>query len=458
MSEPLDLAGPSDRAVDLLGTVRVLHAHLTGSLCASAWGRARGKERERAWTLRALVEFWIAVVLRAPRSLTQALDESAQEGGVAWPHVEATPEAFFQRCQTLSWRMFAEVFRGFVASVTSAAPPVYATALHGLRERFAGVWVIDGSRLDAIRHRLKLTWRTRKVLLPGALFVAYDLFRGIVQRLDFTPDAAQAESERAVQGLATVPADTLVVGDRLYAVPAIWEALRAGGLWGVARRNRLVTLVTRERLSDTRLSDGEVTDHLVDAGCGATAPRVRLRHIRVRQGRRTFAVLTNVLDPARLSAAEALALYPLRWTVERVFFDLKEVLNLRQLYAGNPNAVAMQVYAAAMVHVAMRVAQGQIAQAHGVAPEAISPAKLFPRMARASLFTASVDWDREQIVAANAGHSIILPPLDGRPEVTTTLDAILVEPRRGVRRRRRFCPSRRRWTSFRHLPGGRKLT
>jgi hypothetical protein len=276
--------------------------------------------------------------------------------------------------------------------------------------------------------------------------------------VDFTADAAEGESGRATRGLEGIPAGTLLVGDRLYAGPAFWEALGARGLWGVVRRNRQVKLVTKGRLSGGRLADGEVTDVLVEAGSEATAPRVRLRLIRVRQGRQTFAVVTNVLDPALLSAADVLALYARRWTVERVFYDLKEVLNLHRFYAANPNAVAMQVYAAALVYVAMRVAQGQIAQAQGVAPEEISPAKLFPRMARASLFTASVDWDRDQIVAANAGRSIVLPSLYGKPEVTTTLAAILVEHRKGPRRRRRFCPNRRRWTSFRHVPGGRKLT
>lgn len=408
--------------------------------------------------MKALVDFWAAVILRAPVSLTVALEESQRAGGVSWPVPDTSAEGFFQRCHTLDARFFAEVFRRFVTAVTPEAAPVYAASLAGLRERFAGVWVIDGSRLDAIRHRLKLTWRTRRVILPGALWVAYDLFRGIVQRVEWTADAAQAEHERATQGLATIPADTLVVGDRLYAVPAFWQALAERSVWGVARRNRLVKVATRGRLSETRLGDGEVTDHLVEAGCGATAPRVRLRLIRVRRGRTTFAVVTNVLDPARLSAADALAWYAQRWTVERVFFDLKEVLNLHQVYAGHPNAVAMQVYAAAMVHVALRVAQGQVAQAHGEAPEAISPAKFFPRAARAAAFVSITTWRDEEIGDANPGVPLHLPDLAGRPEVTTTWAAIRVEPRRGRRRRRRFCASRRRWISFKHLPGGRALT
>jgi hypothetical protein len=44
----------------------------------------------------------------------------------------------------------------------------------------------------------------------------------------------------------------------------------------------------------------------------------------------------------RLAADEALALYPFRWSVERMYFDLKTVLNLNRAYAANPNAVAME--------------------------------------------------------------------------------------------------------------------
>jgi hypothetical protein len=52
-----------------------------------------------------------------------------------------------------------------------------------------------------------------------------------------------------------------------------------------------------------------------------------------------------------------------------LFFDLKEVVNLHRFYTSSPNGVAMQVYAAALVHTAFRVAQGHIAQALGKEPE-----------------------------------------------------------------------------------------
>ena len=71
-------------------------------------------------------------------------------------------------------------------------------------------------------------------------------------------------------------------------------------------------------------------------------------------------------------------LYPCRWDVERLFYDLKEVLNLHCFYAANPNAVAMQLYAAGMVYTAMRVAQAHVAQQAGIVPETISTEKFSP--------------------------------------------------------------------------------
>ena len=75
---------------------------------------------------------------------------------------------------------------------------------------------------------------------------------------------------------------------------------------------------------------------------------------------------------------------------------LKEVLNLNRIYAANPNAVAMQVYAAALVYNAMRVAQAEAAAAVGLAPEQLSPAKLYPRLAAAChVYLGAQLWERE---------------------------------------------------------------
>jgi hypothetical protein len=137
-------------------------------------------------------------------------------------------------------------------------------------------------------------------------------------------------------------------------------------------------------------------DWLVPAGSGVSAPTQLLRYIRWRRGGTRYELLTNVLAPTRLAADEALALYPFRWSVERMYFDLKTVLNLNRVYAANPNAVAMQVYAAGLVYNAMRMAQSEAAAKLGVVPEEISPAKFFPRVAVACyLYGLEQQWARD---------------------------------------------------------------
>ena len=95
---------------------------------------------------------------------------------------------------------------------------------------------------------------------------------------------------------------------------------------------------------------------------------------------------------AGYSAEEALLLYPYRWSIERMFFDLKEVLNLNHFYAANPNAVAMQVYAAAIVYNALRLAQSEAATMEGSTPRRFrrpeSTRRLAPRHVR-SICTAN---------------------------------------------------------------------
>jgi Transposase DDE domain len=228
------------------------------------------------------------------------------------------------------------------------------------------------------------------VVLPGCLLGVYDLGRGLCRQLTFSADAAASEMTRAKAALVTLARDTLVLGDRLYGTADFFAALGAQRCWGVVRRNRQLSLHKLQRLRRRRIHGGLLEDWLVRAGTGATAPRQLLRYIRWRRGGTRYEVLTNVLAPGRLSADEALDLYPYRWSVERMFFDLKEVLNLNRLYAANPNAVAMQVYAAAIVYNALRVAQSDGAAQVDWEPERLSPAKFFPKVATATYLYLSI--------------------------------------------------------------------
>ena len=445
-----------DAPVDLLGTIRLLHTYLDASLCKTVFGEVRTTQRQRKWTLAMLAEFWTEVILRAPKSLTQAL-EKARAGFPGRAPIEASSESFFQRCKSLKWEFFDALFREFSDRILDVAPATFAPEFHHLRERFPEMWAIDGSRLDAVRHRLKILWNVRSVILPGCISVAYDLFRGIPRRLMFDPNAATAEMERTDRLIPDIPEKTLLVGDRLYASVALFQDLTERNVWGVFRLNGVLSMKKEELLSRVSFQGGILEDWLVEVGSGQTAPKQTLRYIRFKKKGVVHELLTNVLYPQWLSAKDAIGLYPLRWNIERMFYDLKEVLNLHRFYAGNPNAVAMQVYAAALVYTAMRVSQSHIAQKINICPSLISTEKFFPRTAAAFATLNGIEIGFNMMKEANPNKKLVTPKLTGRPFVTVRLRDILVEKRSGVRRRRRFCKARKRWKSFFHVSGGRKL-
>ena len=95
---------------------------------------------------------------------------------------------------------------------------------------------------------------------------------------------------------------------------------------------------------------------------------VTLRWVHVWNGDFDLVLITNVLDSKLLSPIQLLELYRRRWTVERMYLAMKDVLELNHLYNCSPAAVGQQVYATAILYNALRLAQSQVAERAGDFP------------------------------------------------------------------------------------------
>jgi hypothetical protein len=317
------------------------------------------------------------------------------------------------------------------------------------------VWIVDGSSLARVAHRLKATRDVEQILIPGSVLVCYDLFRGIPRVVEFHEKLLGGEAARLRKLLARVPTGTLLVADRGYSSVQLLRELVQRQLTGLVRlkRNHAISVVSEVG----RFEDGgcEVIDRIVTIGQGGRkSPQLRVRVIeKVLKDGAVLRLATTELDPQKLPALVALALYRRRWSIERLFYDLKEVLNLRRFYAANTNAVAMQVFASAIVHTALRVAQARIAQEHGRRPEELSTAKLFPRVATAHLDLVTRHSFFEEVKEANADVKLVMPDWTKTSRCRVSIRAILVEKRKGLRRRRKYSAARAKVVSLRsHEP------
>lgn len=446
--------------VELIGVVELLLEHLTPTLCATVFKGYRRSERERKWTFYAVALFWAAMLVRQPSSIKQGVHETRKGRGrdKLWPRVNARARAFFEKAAGQRPELFMRLYRAFLGSILPKAPPTYASWMKDLRRNFTEVYIVDGSRLDAVGHRLKIVWNQHMQLLPGCVTVFYDLFRGVCRELVFSPNAAEGEQPRAQSLLERLPPGSLVVGDRLYANLNFFHALARQKLFGLFRRNRRVKLRRIEVLSQEQGSRSLLEDVLVEMGGVVNEyRRIKVRLIRYRRDGRSLDLLTDVLDPKRLSAEDAVALYGLRWSVERLFLDLKETLDLHTLYASHPNLVAQQVYAAAMVHAAFRIAQAKIALKAKVLPEQLSPAKLFPQLARAINDYCVCQVRDDEIKRLNPGVEIRFPGPRTIASAYAKLESILAERRSPHRRKRKRWKGMFRWKSYSHVRGGPTL-
>lgn len=434
--------------INLHPVLDLVHRELTESVCRSVFQKTRTTERERKWTLHHLLLFWAEVILRAPKSLSEMLKDLWNQG---W--IEATDEAFFQRCRDLSWRFFAALYHEFVATIQGRAPVRYIPELHHLREAFPHILILDASRLDKIARKLKILRHLKCAVLPGCIMAAYDLFRGFAMRLHFDPDAARAEVPRAVDLFKDVPEDSLLVGDRAGGIPRVFQSLTERKLWGLFRRKPVVKLKRVKLLARIPYGETTVEEWLVEAGGGTSTPVQTLRLIRRRKP--GFELLTNVMDRQRLSAVDALTLYRHRWSVEKLFQQLKCVLNLRHFYAANPNAIAMQLYAAAILHTAMRVTQARLSEELQIDPDRLSTDRLFMRLTAGSHHLASHELTLLEVDELNPG--LVYKRPDPSRKLMVPLGFILKDissPTRVRKRRKRMVGN---WKSLRHVRGSRRF-
>jgi hypothetical protein len=324
---------------------------------------------------------------------------------------------------------------------------------------FPNVFAIDGSRLEKVGRLLKVARATTRAILPGSMEAVYDLRRGHLHDLHFDPDGCVAEIGMFEKVLPSIPVGSLLVNDRYYAKPVIWRTLNEQGLFMVSRHNKTVKKKKIEVLEETRTATLCIDDWIVEMGGSqhATAA-VRLRWVHIWNGEINITLVTNVLDPTVLTPSQLLTLYRRRWSVERMYLAMKDVLELNHLYNCSPAAVGQQVYATAILYNTLRASQSKIAHAAGIAPETLSVDKLFPTLVDHYIKATYIAAGVEEVFEGLRASKVPLPRVRiQHKSLRIRIRDHLLEKRGETRRRRRYCKGRARVTSYKKIPGAKKL-
>ena len=205
--------------------------------------------------------------------------------------------------------------------------------------------------LDEIVTWAEWNGRTRGL----KLHVVYDPAADHPRRIEITPSTVNdVEVGKAVP----IERGATYVFDKAYCHYAWWTQIHAAGSYFVTRRktNAVYQLVRRRPLEKitgdgfTILDDAEV--ELATQGHAKLAIPMR----RVRLKRDDGAVLTLITNDLDRPAVEIAALYKLRWQIELLFRWIKQHLKLHKFLGRSQNAVRLQVIAAMIAYLLLRIA------------------------------------------------------------------------------------------------------
>jgi putative transposase len=190
------------------------------------------------------------------------------------------------------------------------------------------------------------------------LHVVYDPAADHPRRIAITPATVND-----VEVGREVPIETgaTYVFDKAYCHYAWWMRVHEAGSFFVTRRktNATYKLVRRRALRKTKGDGFTIIDdaEVKLATQGHTKLSIPMRRVRLK--RDNGAVLTLITNDLDRPAVAIAALYKTRWQIELLFRWIKQHLKLRSFLGRSQNAIRLQVIAAMIAYLLLRIAARQ---------------------------------------------------------------------------------------------------
>jgi IS4 transposase len=237
------------------------------------------------------------------------------------------------------------------------------------QEGTAMVELIDSSPVPLGEVCKWATWNGR--IRGMKLHVVYDPRADVPRSVEITPANV---NDVEIGRRTPIKAGTTYVFDKGYCRFDWWRSINDCGAYFVTRAKVNMRLrAVRHRHLRKRAGDGFVVvadDEVVLTSKGDSRLPIPLRRIKLRRER--GGVITLLTNDLSRTAVEIAALYKSRWQIELLFRWIKQHLGIRKFLGVNDNAIRLQILAAMIAYLLLRIA----ARSHGVNMLAIRFAEL----------------------------------------------------------------------------------
>lgn len=210
------------------------------------------------------------------------------------------------------------------------------TSINEALKFFSGIYVADGSTLEALFRKLDSLKDLATGTLAGKICTVINLATRLPEHIWFNEDPLAHDTNFLEEILKVAAMGTLWIFDRGFYDFTFFEALINQGAHFITRTKSNL----KYTVSNVLLKTDKVRDIIILVnGC-----RQPLRLIEVRYGTTWYRYLTSIVDPCILSPQVITDLYRRRWRIEEAFFIVKRLLHLSYLWTGSLNGVLLQVW------------------------------------------------------------------------------------------------------------------
>lgn len=335
--------------------------------------------QERKQKLTSVMYFGLLVLAQIQKSISSVdellatgLDKIREVYRIKKPLI--TKQAFSARSKALPWQIFQRLYE-YLRKVASEENIV----VEDLFQDTYSVKVLDSSLLDVVARLMGVmaSYPSRRFFKSGQSTKGQIKLKAIFNRSRGLPELIHlskglSRELRGVKGL---------VKKTIKKAPAVILVFDLGFFsydflnWLVEKKISFVSRIKSNTRYEVIKQFGR-HEWLVKLGITAQEQKpVRVRLVRVKEKKRWYYYITNLMDRKRMRRKDIRLLYRYRWQIEIFFKELKHILNIKQIFFYNANGVKGQIYVALSVYILGKILIAQSAQKHGVKAEDISFAR-----------------------------------------------------------------------------------
>lgn len=345
----------------------------------AVFARHRGQGYEKEISFGLLVQL-IADALLEHQGSGKKSFARGQEQGV----LTASVQAVYQKLG----RIPLGLSEAWLAESTARLRPVYPKAAYlpiapALRD--LEVIIVDGKAIKRVAKRLKPLRGRKGGVLGGKALVALELGSGVVVAMATHADGETNEAKLVPALLPQVRAQVagrrLWVADRQFCDLTQPAAFAQAGDHCLVRYHPKPPFFVDATHPAQRGQDAQGRVWEQDGGWLGSEKSKQRRFLRrltlYRPGEETIILLTDLLDATQYPATDLLDLYLARWTIERAFQQITEVVHLQTLIGTTPQGTVFQFAFCVLLYNMVQIVRAYVATAQARPVPTISTELLF---------------------------------------------------------------------------------